>query len=74
MTRRTAVVGKHDIARGYKSVIWVETKTYRANAKSILSIMAAGVLSEIKITIVADGVDEKEAVEALTRFIEDNSA
>ena len=37
-----------------------------ANAKSVISILAAGIKCGDEIELIADGPDEKEAVEALT--------
>ncbi|MBQ1902415.1 MAG: HPr family phosphocarrier protein [Lachnospiraceae bacterium] len=41
-----------------------------ANAKSVLSILGACVRQGDEIELVIDGVDEEEAMEAITRLIE----
>lgn len=40
------------------------------NGKSIIALLSAGIVSGSKITLQADGADEKEAVEVLTDLIE----
>ncbi len=56
----------------YTSDIFV-TKTGKTyNAKSIMSILSMGAKKGDEILIFANGEDEKEAVENLCRFLEDN--
>ena len=52
-------------ANEYKSGIWVEKEERRVNAKSLL-----GVMKGTTVTLIADGSDEKEAVDALAELIE----
>ena len=40
------------------------------NAKSLLGIMSLGVVSGTNVTLMADGADEKEAVEALSDLLQ----
>ena len=54
-------------ANEFKSGIWVEKEERRVNAKSLLSL---GIVQDTAITLIADGVDEKEAVDALVDLIE----
>ena len=50
-------------ANEFKSSIWVEKDERRVNAKSLLGVLSLGI---------ADGPDEKEAVEALIELISSN--
>ena len=57
-------------ANEYKSVIWVEKDDRRVNAKSLLGVLSLGIVKGTTISIVADGVDEVEAVETLVDLID----
>ena len=59
-------------ANEYKSSIWVEKKDRRVNAKSLLGVLSLGIVKGTTITLIADGADEKEAVEALVELVKDN--
>lgn len=59
-------------ANEYKSSIWVEKDQHRINAKSLLGVLSLGIIKGTSITIVADGVDEEKAVDALVDLIENN--
>lgn len=59
-------------ANEYKSSIYIEKEEKRVNAKSLLGILSLGVLQGMKISIIADGVDEEEAVDAIKSLIENN--
>jgi len=56
-------------ANSYRSSIWVENSDRRANAKSLLGILSLGISKGDIITILADGVDEAEAVDGLVALI-----
>ena len=56
-------------ANEYKSSIWVEKDERRVNAKSLLGVLSLGIVKGTAITLIADGTDEKEAVEALAELI-----
>ncbi len=56
-------------ANEFKSVIWVEKGDRKINAKSLLGVLSLGIIKGTPIKIVADGADEKEAVEALLKLI-----
>lgn len=53
----------------FRSSIWVEKDERRANAKSLLGVLSLGVTGGTNIRIIADGPDENEAVEALTKLV-----
>ena len=59
-------------ANEFKASIWVEKEDRRVNAKSLLGVLSLGIVKGTTITLIADGVDEKEAVDALTSLIESN--
>ena len=56
-------------ANEFKSGIWVEKEDRRVNAKSLLGVLSLGIVKGTPITLIADGPDEKEAVEALFKMI-----
>ena len=57
-------------ANEYKATIWVEKEDRRVNAKSLLGVLSLGIVGGTCIRILADGSDEKEAVEALVHLVE----
>lgn len=58
------------IASQYKSEILLEYDKYRINAKSIMGIIAFNPSAGMNVTIAADGNDEKDAVDALEKFLQ----
>ncbi len=59
-------------ANEFKSSIWVEKDERRVNAKSLLGVLSLGIVKGTAINLIADGVDEQEAVEALAALISTN--
>ena len=59
-------------ANEFKSGIWVEKEDRRVNAKSLLGVLSLGIVKGTTITLIADGSDEKEAVNALMDLVNDN--
>ena len=59
-------------ANEFKSSIWVEKDERRVNAKSLLGVLSLGIVKGTSINLIADGADEKEAVEALVELISGN--
>ena len=57
-------------ANEFKSVIWIEKEDRRVNAKSLLGVLSLGIVKGTTVNIIADGVDEAEAVETLTDLID----
>lgn len=57
-------------ANSYKSQIWVEKDDRRVNAKSLLGVLSLGITKDTPITLIADGVDEVEALNGLEELIE----
>jgi phosphocarrier protein HPr len=56
-------------ASGYHSDIWIERNGRRVNAKSIMGVMMLAASKGSKITLEADGKDEKAAMGALIELI-----
>ena len=56
-------------ANEFKSSIWVEKQERRVNAKSLLGVLSLGIMGGTDIRIIADGSDEKEAVEGLVALV-----
>jgi phosphocarrier protein len=52
-------------ANEFKSSIWVEKDERRVNAKSLLGVLSLGIVGGVPIKIIADGTDERDAVDAL---------
>ena len=61
-------------ANEFKSAIWVEKDERRVNAKSLLGVLSLGILGDTEIKIIVDGVDEKEALDALIKLVESGFA
>ncbi len=57
-------------ANAYKSSVWVEREDRRVNAKSLLGVLSLGIVKDMTVIILADGPDEKEAVDGLKALIE----
>ena len=56
-------------ANEYKSSIWVERDDRRVNAKSLLGVLSLRIIGGSDIKVIASGVDEEEAVEALVNLV-----
>jgi phosphocarrier protein len=59
------------LAAKYKSDVWLTRNGRRINAKSIMGVMMLAAGKGAKVSLEADGVDEKECVEALIALIND---
>ena len=57
-------------ANSYRSSIWVEREDRRVNAKSLLGVLSMGIVKGTTITLIADGVDEEEALEGLAVLVD----
>ena len=56
-------------ANSYKSSIWVEKDDRRVSAKSLLGVLSLGIAKGMTVTLIADGVDETEAIDGLVDLI-----
>ena len=61
-------------ANSYKCSIWVEKEDCRVNAKSLLGVLSLGISKGSAITLIADGNDEAEAVDALVTLVDSGFA
>ena len=59
-------------ANEFKCSIQVEREERRVNAKSLLGVLSLGIVKGTKVTIIAEGVDEDEALLALTELVTSN--
>ena len=59
-------------ANEFKSSIWIEKEGRKVNAKSLLGVLSLGITKGTEIKIIADGVDEDEALNALETLIDSN--
>jgi phosphocarrier protein len=59
-------------ASNFKSAIWVEKDEKKANAKSLLGLLALEITADVDIKIIADGEDEECAVTELGEFMSCN--
>jgi len=57
------------IANRYQSTIQLEIENTTANAKSLLSVLGAGIKAETEINVICDGTDEELAVHAICQAI-----
>ena len=57
-------------ANEFKSSIWVEKDDRRVNAKSLLGVLSLGIVGGTSIKIIADGSDEKDAIDSLVDLVE----
>ena len=56
-------------ANSFKCSVWVEKGDRKVNAKSLLGVLSMGIVKGTVVTIIADGVDEAEAVAGLENLI-----
>jgi phosphocarrier protein len=57
-------------ANEFKSSIWIEKDDRRVNAKSLLGVLSLGIMGDAEIRIIAGGVDEEQAVNALYALVD----
>lgn len=58
-----------DTANQFQSEVWITWKGRKANAKSLLEMVALGALPGAELQVEADGADAEEAVKALEELI-----
>jgi len=56
-------------ANEFKSSIWIEKEDRKVNAKSLLGVLSLGIVKGTSVNLVADGSDEKEALNTLSALI-----
>ena len=57
-------------AHKFKSSVWVESGDRKVNAKSLLGVLSLGIAKGMTVSIIADGYDEEEALDALEKLID----
>ena len=58
-------------ANKFSSNIYIEYKGRKINGKSVIGVMSLGAFGGEEITISANGIDEKKALETLTELVEE---
>ncbi len=56
-------------ASGFSAEVYLEKEDNRINGKSIMGVMMLAASQGTEITIITDGKDEKEALEALVKLV-----
>jgi phosphotransferase system HPr (HPr) family protein len=59
-------------AKKYECNILIDKEGKRVNAKSIMGILSLGVSQGTRISIIANGSDENQAITELVTLVEDN--
>ena len=59
------------VASKYESRIYLETKTKRVNAKSIMGMMSLNLSNGDLLTVSAEGNDEKDAMDEILSFLKE---
>ena len=57
------------IASQFDSTVYIETGDKRVNAKSIMGMMSLGMSAGEQLTVVTDGSDEYNALEAIDKYL-----
>ncbi len=57
------------VASKYDSKIYIECETKKVNAKSIMGMMALGIIPGMNVKVSAEGVDEEQAIEDIVKFL-----
>lgn len=60
-------------ASKYSCSVIIDIKGNEYNAKSVLTIMSAGIKDNTQMRIICDGKDEKEALESIIETLKNNS-
>ena len=57
------------VAGGFSASVWVRHGGRRASLADPIQILALGVGSGVEVTVMADGLDEVDAIDAITELI-----
>ncbi len=57
-------------ANEFRSSIWLESESRKMNAKSLLGIMSLGIVTGAVVTLIAEGPDAEDAVNALELMLQ----
>ena len=58
-----------ELAQGFESEVMLHTEDEEVNAKSIISILAGGILPGTEVRLEVEGADEAEAGSAVARLL-----
>ena len=56
-------------ANSYRCSVWIEKDDRKINAKSLLGVLSLGIAKGMTVTIIAEGLDEAEAITGLANLI-----
>ena len=56
-------------ANSFKASIWIEKDDRKVNAKSLLGVLSLGIAKGMTVTLIADGIDEEEAINGLVELV-----
>ncbi|MEF2290470.1 HPr family phosphocarrier protein [Virgibacillus dokdonensis] len=56
-------------ANRFNAHVFIEKNGKKVNAKSIMGLMSIAIVAGEEITLIADGTDEEQAIERLTKFV-----
>ena len=68
-TEATPIAHLVQLANQFKSQVYFEMDDKKVNAKSIMGMMSLVLSAGSHVTLVAEGQDEDEAVDALEKFL-----
>lgn len=68
-TQTSPVAKCVQLASQFESKIYVEYDTKKVNAKSIMGMMALGIVPGQTVKISADGIDESQAVDSIEKYL-----
>lgn len=57
------------IASQFESSVYIETENKRINAKSIMGMMSLGIAKDAQLTVITEGSDEEQALEAIDKYL-----
>ena len=57
------------VASRHDCTVYIEAEGKKVNAKSIMGMMSLGLDSGEKVTVIADGTDEQQAVEDIEAYL-----
>lgn len=57
------------IASQFESTVYIETQNKHVNAKSIMGMMSLGMAEGEQLTVITDGSDEENALEAVEKYL-----
>lgn len=60
-------------ANEFQSSIWMEVEERRINAKSLLGVLSMGITKGTRVSIIAEGSDEQDAVNVLSEMLTKDS-